>query len=236
MEDNGFINELSLDKIRWKNSYPKIEKNKIKDKENFLEVKNLSFAYKKNEILKNLNFSLKKGEIVSLIGKNGAGKTTFLKLISKALKKYYGDIFLENKNIRKINYKKYYTKLALLFQNPENHFLYNSLKKELDNNISLLDTFNIDADPDKNPFLLSEGEKRRLSIAILFNLGREIFLLDEPTFGQDYKSKLLLINLIQEMKKREKTFLIVTHDLSFAYSVSDKIYELKDGKIYEKNK
>ncbi|MCK4694967.1 MAG: ATP-binding cassette domain-containing protein, partial [Candidatus Cloacimonetes bacterium] len=87
----------------------------------------------------------------------------------------------------------------------------------------------------RNPFTLSEGEKRRLSLAILWNLDREVFLLDEPTFGQDILNKERLISMIEKMRNQGKSFIIASHDLPFVKAVSSRIMKLKNGKLEEIN-
>ncbi len=227
--ENRIAHSIEPNNFQWDFDLPKINNDFISDK-TILEIKNLSFNYKKQaNLLKNINLIVRKGEIISIIGKNGAGKSTLLKLMAKILKPVSGEIILEDK----INYslKEYYKKLSLLWQNPENHFLFDKVKKEAD--INKLELFGLEELADNNPFTLSEGEKRRLSLAIIFNNEPELLLMDEPTFGQDPQNKIALIKMLELLIKKQKSIVIVSHDLKFVYAVSDKIYKLEDGSLYE---
>lgn len=147
--------------------------------------------------IKEENLKLCSGDILFITGINGCGKTTLLKKLAKN------------------NLDNY----AFTFQNPETHFFFESIEKEIAhecpeinyNNIS--DFLNIKlSDFKKSPYLLSEGEKRRLSLLLSFLKGQKIHLMDEPTFGQDRQSKILIINKMIEEQKRGVIQVIVTHD------------------------
>ena len=116
-------------------------------------------------------------------------------------------------------------------QNPENHFLFNSVREEVENNKSVLARLGLENLEARNPFTLSTGEQRRLSLAILLNLAREVFLWDEPTFAQDRDNKDKLIKIILEMQTRGKTFILVSHDIAFLEAICSKIYRLENGKL-----
>lgn len=227
---NGYLTEENPTKALKSKPYPVVRKNP--GNQIILQVKNLVFAYKKErKILNKLNFKLKKAEIVGIIGKNGAGKTTFLNILSRILKKYKGSIYFKGKNIKNIKKHEYYQNLTLLMQNPENHFLFNSVREEVENNKSVLARLGLENLEARNPFTLSTGEQRRLSLAILLNLAREVFLWDEPTFAQDRDNKDKLIKIILEMQTRGKTFILVSHDIAFLEAICSKIYRLENGKL-----
>jgi energy-coupling factor transport system ATP-binding protein len=197
----------------------------------------LNFAYKPEKpIMTGLNLEVKQGEIVGIVGRNGAGKSTLLKLLAAILKPNSGKIVVFGKKINKYHYKELYKLVGLLFQNPENHFLYETAAKEVQNDLTVLAKFLLKNSANNNPFNLSEGEKRRLSLAIQQKLERQIFLWDEPTFGQDRKNKEILIELLAKMQKAGKTFIIVSHDRPFLDAVCSRILALKDGKLYEQQK
>ncbi|MBN1969522.1 MAG: ABC transporter ATP-binding protein [Candidatus Delongbacteria bacterium] len=198
-------------------------------------VTNLHFKYKSGiDLYYNLDFDLKEGEIVSIIGKNGTGKTTLLKILSGLLKPNKGSIKLYDNEFHSIGKKELYSKIALLWQNPEYHFIGNTVFEECDN-IGLLKKYNLEMYKDKNPFTLSWGEKRRLSLAILQNLDRKIFLLDEPTFGQDIKNLNILMQQINQMSNEGISFVIVTHNMEFANKISHRVLKLESGVLHEKN-
>ena len=234
IKKNGEIREKKLSEIEWQHSFPEI--NISTHGQNILKINELFFSYKKNfPVLENIDLTLQKGEIISIIGNNGSGKTTLLKLITGVLRKYSGDIIFKGKNIKEINYKTYYKNISLLFQNPENHFIFNHVIDEVNRNNEVLQLTGLEFFKKRNPFTLSEGEKRRLSLAILWNLDREVFLLDEPTFGQDILNKEQLISMIEKMRNQGKSFIIASHDLPFVKAVSSRIMKLKNRKLEEIN-
>ena len=227
---NGDVSEQNIDQIKWKPDFSRIKQAAYGNK--ILTLDKVTFGYDK-PLLNGIDLEIHSGEIIAIIGSNGAGKSTLLKLISGLHKNYNGKIIYENNEIRSLKYQKYYRELSLLMQNPENHFIFDEAIKEVDNKSEILKLSNLAGFEKRNPFTLSEGEKRRLSLAILWSLPSKLLLLDEPTFGQDAANKANLIQLISDMRQAGKSFLIVSHDLPFIQAVADKVYKLQDGKLQE---
>ena len=193
-----------------------------------LEVKNLTFAYKRAEVIfSNLSFILNKAECLGIMGASGIGKSTLLKLIMGFEKFCDGEIKLNGVNINNISKKSLYSYVGLLFQNPENHFLYDSVEEELDYDEESIGFFDLYEVRHQNPFTLSEGQKRRLSLGILcVKQSCEVYLLDEPSFGQDYANKIKLIELIKNLQNCGASFIIVSHDEMFIKSLCDRVINL----------
>lgn len=192
-----------------------------------LSVKNLSYTYSKaNKLLNNINVEVYPKHILGIIGKSGAGKSTLLKILARFIKTE-NLILFNNVSIKKLSNKDFYLQIGLLFQNPENHFLYTTVLRELNNDATSLEYFNLEKCVEQNPFTLSEGQKRRLSFATLKqSFSRKIYLLDEPTFGQDYTNKLVLMKLINQMREDGASFIIVSHDYNFINTICDNIVEI----------
>ena len=240
---NGMINESSIKQIQWNRP---LTTNKTETKSQIKHLNQQSdqqqYPMQNNNIpmefgathqiltlkkykLKNGNyattdFTLNQGEIIGIIGKNGIGKSTWLQTLAK-IKRNNNEIYLHGKNITQI--KDYYNHVGLLWQNPENHFLYSTVAQELHCAPELINTMGLNSLLSQNPFTLSEGQKRRLSLAILWSLNREIYLLDEPSFGQDFDNKLLLIQMIQTMQNSGKSFIIISHDFQFLQAICSRI-------------
>ena len=196
-----------------------------------LSVKNLFFSYESTKIIDDLSFSLNAGEIVGVIGRSGVGKSTLLKLIARIIKTK-NKIFLLGKDIANYTQKDFYSKVGLLFQNPENHFLLTSVAQELNNDDNLLDFLDLVKVREQNPFNLSQGQKRRLSLGILLiNKKRELYLLDEPTFGQDRLNKDKIKQLINKMQQGGSSFIIVSHDYEFINYMCNKVITFPEVKI-----
>lgn len=203
-----------------------------------LNVKNLSFSYeKKNPLLIDINLKILGGEIVAIRGLNGAGKSTLFKILSGMLRPTQGIVELEiNKKI--IKHSKLFEVVGFVFQNPETHFFFDTIEQELKQsfkkirpNDAIINNFFRDIDLRTSPFLLSEGEKRRLSILMTVFLGKKVILFDEPTFGQDEKSRMVIANLIRELKTQGIIQIMISHDDSFIEEVADRVYQLEQGHL-----
>lgn len=250
-EDNKVID---ITKNEFINNYKSLYKLEAKDsinnnitKEKILEVKDLTFYYEKNNIiLNNLNFSLNKGEITAIVGPNGAGKSTLSKILIGFNKPTKGEVILANKNLHSLTARQIGESLGLVFQNPEHQFIKMTVEKELALSLEVrnieekeivnrtkyyLDRFDLYNDKEKNPFLLSQGQKRRLSTASMMINGQEILILDEPTYGQDRNNLNELVKLLNEINRDKRSILMITHDLDLVSSCCDKIILLENGEI-----
>jgi energy-coupling factor transport system ATP-binding protein len=143
------------------------------------------------------------------------------------------------KNNKLIVAQNNYKEIGFIFQNPESHFFYDSIKEELKsiklhNLPSILDTFLKNVDISRSPFLLSEGEKRRLTILMTVLNDKSILFYDEPTFGQDADSTNSIREMIFLMKKLGRLQFIVSHDDDFIKSLNAEIYELRNHQLVKR--
>lgn len=207
------------------------------------KLENLSFAYSaKSSLLKNLNVEFLSGEIVALKGQNGMGKSTLFKLMAGIVDPNSGNVIFEI-NDKKSKNKKVFPNVGFIFQNPESHFFFDTIEEELRQSFkhiksselkqSLLQRFFHEIDLNKSPFLLSEGEKRRLSILMTVFLGKGLLLFDEPTFGQDQKSIQEIVLLMKELKKLGLIQIFISHDNNFIKEVADRVFLLDSGSLNE---
>ncbi len=205
-------------------------------KENIqIKLQDINFSYAEKNILSNLNCEFKTGTITSIVGVSGIGKSTLLKVLVGLLREKNGAILFNDKKIKdRINF------FSFLFQNPETHFLLDTLKEEIDSfdfdpglKLELLQAFNLNHRLDLNPFLLSEGEKRRLSLLMVMMMKRPFLLLDEPTFGQDLEQVEFIKKFILEYKKKNYGVILISHDPEFYGAISDQVIYLKDERKYE---
>ncbi len=192
-----------------------------------LEVRDLSYAYYKDkQLFSKISFFLQPQQILGIIGKSGAGKSTLLKILARFIKTK-NNVFINGLEINSLKAKQLYAQIGLLFQNPENHFLFSDVEKELNYDNTMLELFDLSKVAKQNPFTLSEGQKRRLSFGVLkATFDRRIYLLDEPSFGQDNDNKLILVNLIKQMRQGGASFIIVSHDNNFLAALCDKIINI----------
>ena len=219
-----------------------------------MEVKfsNVNFYYDKKTKVKNLdsiNFRIKSNTIVGITGKSGSGKTTLIELmcglhIPSSGKITIGDIIINKKNI--FDETKLKNKIGYVSQNSEQQIFNKTVKEEL---IYPLKFLNKDVDNskiveilnmvglsenylDRNPLLLSSGEKKKLSIASVLLLDTDIIVFDEPTKSLDYKSIKDFKRLIKNLKNNfNKTIIVISRDVDFLHAISDEVAVMNEGKI-----
>lgn len=195
-----------------------------------------------NYILKNLSLSINKGTIHGLVGENGAGKSSLLKIISGMDKKYKGTLyFIDSKNNNHIRTSE--KSIAALIENPAFYSflsgeqnikqilsLYNKKinKKEIDSILHILDIYHARK---KKVYKYSLGMKQRLALAQIFLINPEIIVLDEPFNGLDPKITINIKNYLINLKNRGKFIIISSHILKDIEDLSDKISMLKKGEI-----
>ena len=218
-------------------------KNQPPGKETVLSVRDLSFRIGEKEILTGVSFDLRKGESVALIGRNGSGKTTLLKHFNGLLRPSAGKVTFMGKDIRGKSPSEMATHVGLSFQNPNDQFFKYRVKDEVlvgPRKIGKLDhewlkemwnVFDLRGLLNRSPYRLSEGEKKRVSLASILAMRPQVLVLDEPTSGQDGPFREALATLLAELDNSDFTLLIATHDLEFAQALADRWIVLHDGRV-----
>ncbi len=213
-----------------------------------IEFIDVSFSYDKKGItvLNNLTFKIEKGEFVAIVGKNGAGKTTLLKHINGLLRPTIGQVKIEDENIVKKPLSEMAMTVGLAFQNPNHQLFAETVMKELEfgpknlgsdsNEIEekiqeIAEHFGITHLLERNPLELSGGERRLVSIASVLTMNQSILVLDEPTFGQDYRQKKRLGNFLKSLSEKGITVIVVSHDLNFILDFAQRIIVVSQGEI-----
>lgn len=214
------------------------------DKNNLaIEIKNLQFSYDGNNVIKCVNMEVLKGERVLIVGLNGSGKSSLMKLLMGFYSPYEGDIFILGKNLRQWTQNEIANIFSLVEQ--DNQVYNNSLRLNIDPKKKLksevinnyLEMTNLKQFYKRKPIIeengknLSSGEKQRIAILRAIIKNSPIYVFDEPFSNQD----IVNINLIQDFLEKlspDKTFIGITHQLSFARFV-DKIFLIDNGIIIE---
>lgn len=216
-----------------------------------ISYKNVSMEYPESgKVLDNLNFNIEKGEFFVIVGPSGSGKTTSLKLINRLIEQTGGDIFFNNKKLKDYNLRELRLKIGYVLQEIalfpnltvfENISLIPEMKKMdreiIDEKIDFL-LNKVGLEPkrykDRFPEELSGGEKQRVGILRAIISGPEILLMDEPFSALDPISRINLQDLIKELHNEYKiTTVFVTHDMSEAIKLADKICFMKEGKVIQ---
>ena len=229
IDDQGQINELDLKQINW-HATLNCAKAPRSQREPIVELRQLSFGYPEQpQLLKNINLQLYPGEIVAIHGVNGAGKSSLLKLLSAVIPSRQ-QLWWQETAISRRQRRWLWQRLSLLWQNPESHFLATTVAAEV--SAAALAQFNLSRHHKSSPFNLSEGQKRRLSLAIVLQNQPQLLLLDEPTFGQDFANKQNLATIISGLAANGVSILMVSHDLAFIHALAGTIYQLEDGDLH----
>ncbi|MCI0446794.1 ABC-F family ATP-binding cassette domain-containing protein [bacterium] len=195
-----------------------------------METKNLGHHYSEKFVFQNLSFQLERGNKIALAGVNGAGKTTLLKILAGQMKPAEGNVEVGH-NV----YPAYYAQMVadqLNLQNTVLQEISRSATNEDETRLrTVLGSFLFSGDDVyKKISMLSGGEKSRVSLAKILLKPSNLLLLDEPTNHLDMQSKEILLRALQEY---EGTILFISHDRYFMDQLSEKVLELKDGKLTE---
>ncbi len=222
-----------------------------------LEVKNLTKAFQKTQVLKGIDFTVEKGEVVSIIGSSGSGKTTLLRCLNFLETADSGQIIVNDKVLFDADAEEKMTEsqirqnrlhFGLVFQSfnlfPQYTALKNVmlapalLKTDSEENIkehavSLLKRVGLDDKLESYPCQLSGGQQQRVAIARALALSPEVLCFDEPTSALDPELTGEVLKVIKDLKSGDRTMIVVTHEMEFAKSVSDKVIFMADGVIEE---
>ena len=215
-----------------------------------IKLENVYFKYKTNKkdefIFNDLNLHINKGEFVSIIGSNGVGKTSLVKLISGLTIPSKGDIFINDFNTKsKKDFMNIRNNISVVFQNPDNQIIFERVYEELEFTLKRQNLSKEEIEKRINTSLkqvnmedykfsltstLSMGQKQKLIIAEALSLETDYIVLDEPTAMLDPDSKKQILNLLSKLNKSGKTIILITHILDEIFYSNRCIY-LKDNKI-----
>lgn len=205
-----------------------------------LQCKNLWQRYEKNspDILKGCDLSIRKGECYGLLGSNGGGKSTLLRVICGLCKPYMGTVSLFGKKQKAYkNGSLFREMLAFLPQEPVTMFVKESVREDLLQSGDKVTVENVSQRMgiehllDRHPWDLSGGEIQKCAFAKILLADPKIIVLDECTKGMDSFAKKALGDILLDLKAEGRTILLVTHDLEFAAQYCDRCGLLFDGKI-----
>ena len=221
----------------------------LNNMENIIEVKNLSYRYdhkSEDYILKDVSFHVKQGEWLSIVGHNGSGKSTTVRLIDGLLEAESGDILISGDKLTADNVWEKRRQIGMVFQNPDNQFVgatveddvafglenqgmdYPMMVKRVHEALELVGMQNF---KEREPARLSGGQKQRVAIAGVVALQPDIIILDEATSMLDPEGRLELIRTVKKIKdKNHLTVISITHDLD-EISLSDRVLVMKNGQV-----
>ena len=214
-----------------------------------IDVKDLSFRYKESQEyynLKDITFHVKRGEWLSIVGHNGSGKSTTVRLIDGLLEAESGEIVIDGQRLTDENVWNIRRQIGMVFQNPDNQFVgatveddvafglenqglpRQEMKKRVEEALDLVGMLDFKK---REPARLSGGQKQRVAIAGVVALRPAILILDEATSMLDPEGRRELIETVQGIRKDyDMTVISITHDLE-EVAMSDRVLVMKKGEI-----
>jgi len=228
-------------------SYPEYSREDVKKGKTILRIENMNHTLDGKKILKDIDLEVEEREIIALIGRNGSGKTTLVKLISGLSEVQEGKIKIFDNVIDSSNKVPPYElgeKIGYVFQNPNHQIFENTLEEEImfaTKNFSKGEskadkwlkkiTTEENLEEKTHPHTLSFGQKRRLNIYSSSPHDPELIVIDEPFSGQDHQNALMIADILDDLWKKGKTLIVVTHNLEFANKFCTRALVLKDGSM-----
>lgn len=219
-----------------------------KPKVPLLEVEQLDFGYQPDRpIIKNLSFTLYQGEMVSLVGKNGTGKSTLSNLIAGFLTPTAGNIKFTGKNLLKLSVKQRAEKIGYILQDPNQMISQTKIFDEVASGLRLRNVAEATIKEKVIEILricglyemrnwpiaaLSFGQKKRVTIASILVLAPQMLILDEPTAGQDLYHYTEIMNFLEKLQRQQHlTIVLITHDMHLMLEYTQRTLVLSNGSL-----
>jgi len=208
-----------------------------------------NFSNSPRRQLENISFSIQPGELVGIAGRSGSGKTTLMQLFNGLLMPARGRILVDDQDINAPDYDltALRRRLGIVFQFPEAQLFAASVEEEIafgpqQQNLAaqeiarrvakMLQAVGLDESfAGRNPFTLSQGEKRRVALASVLAMQPEMLVLDEPTASLDARGIAGVSDILQNWRRAEKTLLIISHDIDFIAGFCSRVFILEQGRL-----
>ncbi len=214
-----------------------------------IQVEEISFGYTEENVLSDISFTIKKGEIVTLLGPNGCGKSTLIKIMLGLLRPAEGDIFFNGKNIQQMSSKSLAREVAyvpqlhkssfpytvrdvvLMGRIPHKAFFFQYSKADMGIAADALGRLSISHLADRAYTEISGGERQLTLIARALAQGAKTFIMDEPASGLDYGNQMRLLDQIIKLSREGYTFIKSTHSPEHALWIADRAIMIKNGAL-----
>lgn len=211
-----------------------------------MEIKDLHFSYTEGEeILKGLNFALDE-RTTAIIGQNGAGKTTFVKLLKGLLRPTSGAVVFEGKDIRDMTVAQLARHIGMVFQNPNDQIFKNRVLDEVmfgplkigmgeaaarEKSLEALNLVGLSGHEDENPYDLGLSSRKLVAIASIVAMDPKVIIFDEPTIAQDYYGKERIKSVIRKLRSEGVTVITIIHDMDFVADVFERVIVFAKGGV-----
>ncbi|WP_435923765.1 ABC transporter ATP-binding protein [Paenibacillus sp. DYY-L-2] len=214
-----------------------------------IEAKHVRYSYRtvsreRNTVLEDLSVSFYPGDLVALVGNNGAGKSSFMKLITGVTKPERGTVSVKGIDTLKTPPEQLADMVTYIYQNPEEMFIEDSIRKDVEfflkaRRVSgyeqkvdeILESFGLTELQHRDGRLLSGGQQRRASLAIGVAMNPSVILLDEPTANLDIATRKDITRLLQQLNKHVETVVVATHDMQLVAEWANRVIVMNRGRL-----
>lgn len=212
-----------------------------------IRARGLAVKRGRTEVLHGIDLDIPAGSMTAIVGTNGAGKTTLIQALTGVLPPPRRQVSIAGLDPATASARELAAHVGFVFQNPEHQFISHTVFDELAHGLRLrrtpedevtlevermLQRFGLQRKADVHPFLLSGGEKRRLSVGTALITRPRVLALDEPTFGQDRARATELLRLLRDLRDEGTTIVLVTHDLQLVAEHTAHTVVLADGRLH----
>jgi energy-coupling factor transport system ATP-binding protein len=206
---------------------------------------NLSHVYPGGVVaVKEVNLKIKRGELIGVIGQNGSGKTTLVKHFNGLLKPTYGKVIIKGEETTNKRVQELSRSVGYVFQNPNHQLFAKTVTAELEfgpRNLGLseeevhervekaIEFFNLDTYRDQHPYRISFPLRKLVGMASIYTMRPDVFILDEPTTGQDNITTRIVYQLIRRLRDEGSTVICVAHDMILLAEVVERMIVMRDS-------
>lgn len=215
--------------------------------ESIIRCENLTHIYDGEVIaVQDVNLEIKKGELIGVIGQNGSGKTTLVKHFNGLLKPTSGKVLVDGKDTSNMRVQELSRNVGYVFQNPNHQLFAKTVKEELEfgpTNLGLspeeiedrvekaFKFFNLEKYRESHPYRISFPLRKLVGMASIYTMQPDVFILDEPTTGQDHITTRIVYNLIERLRDEGSTVICVAHDMILLAEVVERMLVMRDSKL-----
>jgi energy-coupling factor transport system ATP-binding protein len=212
-----------------------------------IETQNVWFSYSDGEdVLKSVSLQIKQGEFVALIGQNGSGKTTLAKHLLGLLRPREGKVMIQGEDIAGKAVGAVARRVGYVFQNPDHQIFSATTREEIsygpknlhideaeivDRSKQAMDRFDLTVHAEQQPATLSHGIRRKVALASIYAMDPQIWILDEPTGGLDWRSEQETMALLHELNEAGKTIVLITHDMRIVAEHTERCIVMSEGQV-----
>ena len=197
-------------------------------------------------VVHDVDLDVAAGEFLAVVGTNGAGKTSLLQAVAGVIPAASGTVDVLGLDPQRADSRERSRRIGFVFQNPEHQFVATTVEDELETSLRvqevpeperagevarMLERFGLGELRGQHPFMLSGGQKRRLSVGTALIAGAPVIALDEPTFGQDRERAAELLDVLRALHEEGTTVLVVTHDLQLVADYATRVAVMADGRL-----